>query len=301
MLEFKRVTPEDREHYQTYLCRSPQRGCEYSLANLVLWGRQSMTVAHDCALFFSQFSRRTVYPFPVGGGDRRAAVAAIMEDARQRGIPCRITGILESEWEELDGWFPGRFRFHNDRDSYDYVYAIDDLADLKGRKYQRKRNHCNRFRQEHPEYEVLPITPALLPQLRDLSRAWYADRAERDPQGDYHMEKAALKRAFDHYEALSMEGLALACGQELVAFTMASFQCRDTMDVHFEKALLEGAYPVINHEFARYIRAKYPQVRYLNREDDLGLEGLRKAKLNYYPHHMVEKGWACLLEDGYDY
>ena len=89
----------------------------------------------------------------------------------------------------------------------------------------------------------------------------------------------------------------------MVAFTMGSFLCCDTMDVHFEKALseAEGAYPVINFEFARYLRSKYPQLQYLNREDDMGLEGLRKAKLSYYPHHMVEKGWVCLLEDGYDY
>ena len=117
------------------------------------------------------------------------------------------------------------------------------------------------------------------------------------------MEKAALTKALDHYSRLGLEGLVLRIGEETVAFTIGSFLCCDTMDVHFEKALseAEGAYPVINFEFARYLRSKYPQLQYLNREDDMGLEGLRKAKLSYCPHHMVEKGWACLLEDGYDY
>jgi len=75
------------------------------------------------------------------------------------------------------------------------------------------------------------------------------------------------------------------------------------MDVHFEKARpdVDGAYAVINCEFARYIRQKHPYIRFLNREEDMGLEGLRKAKESYYPHHMTEKCWACLLEDGYDY
>ena len=303
MLNFKRIAPEDREIYQKYLCCGSQRGCEYSFANLYLWGRQSVAEAHGHAVLFSQFNRRTVYPFPVGNGDKKAVLEAIMLDAKERGIPCRITGILEEDREALEALFPGKFRIHCDRDSYDYVYDINDLADLKGRKYQRKRNHCNRFRQEFPNYEVIPITEALIPQIRNLSEKWYAQKLLENPESDYHMEKAALFRALDHYTALEMEGLALCIGEEMVAFTMGSFMCCSTIDVHFEKALseAEGAYPVINFEFARYIRSKYPQVQYLNREDDMGLEGLRKAKLSYYPHHLVEKSWACLLEDGYDY
>jgi len=85
--------------------------------------------------------------------------------------------------------------------------------------------------------------------------------------------------------------------------TMGSALNADTFDIHFEKALdiADGAYAAINQGFAAYLREKYPHLRWLNREDDLGLEGLRKAKLSYYPDHMVEKHWACLLEDGYDY
>ena len=92
-------------------------------------------------------------------------------------------------------------------------------------------------------------------------------------------------------------------GDSILAFTMGRPLSNDTFDIHFEKARqdVDGAYTVINCEFARYLRKKYPSLQYLNREDDLGLEGLRKAKLSYYPHHLVEKCWACLLEDGYDY
>ena len=303
MLHFTRITPEDREIYNKYLCCGDPRGCEYSFVNMSIWGRQYLAEAHGCMVVFSQFNRRTVYPFPVGSGDVKAALEAVMADARERGIPCRITGMLEEDCRMLETLFPGKFRFHSDRDSFDYVYDIHDLADLKGRKYQRKRNHCNRFRQEFPNYEVQPITEALIPQVRELSQLWYRQKLEENPQGDYHMEKAALTRALDHYTALGLEGLVLRIGEEIVAFTMGSFQCCNIIDVHFEKALsqAEGAYPVINFEFARYLREKYPQVQYLNREDDMGLEGLRKAKLSYCPHHLVEKSWACLLEDGYDY
>ena len=100
-----------------------------------------------------------------------------------------------------------------------------------------------------------------------------------------------------------MEGLILTQGEQILAFTLGGFLSQDTFDVNFEKALdtADGAYPAINQAFAQYLRSKYPQLKWLDREDDMGLEGLRKAKLSYCPDHMVEKHWACLLEDEYEY
>ena len=90
---------------------------------------------------------------------------------------------------------------------------------------------------------------------------------------------------------------------KLIAMTMGSRLSDDTFNIHFEKAAddMDGAYTFINREFAQYLHKKYPDVRWLNREDDLGIEGLRKAKLSYLPDHLIEKSWACLLEDGCDY
>ena len=120
---------------------------------------------------------------------------------------------------------------------------------------------------------------------------WYAHREQTDPAGDYLMEKVALTKALDRYESLGMESLVLLADGKALALTMGSFLSHHTVDVHFEKARedADGAYPVINMEFARYLRAKYPDLQWLNREDDLGLEGLRKAKLSYYPDMMLEK------------
>ena len=104
-------------------------------------------------------------------------------------------------------------------------------------------------------------------------------------------------------EALGLEGLVLVEDGKCIAMTMGSPLSDNTFDIHFEKALdfADGAYAAINRGFAAHLMEKYPDLLWLNREDDLGLEGLRKAKLSYCPHHMVEKCWACLLEDGYDY
>ena len=303
MIDFQPLSLGDRNRCEQYLLDGTERGCEYSFANLYLWGRQRCAVVGNQLVLFSQFNRRTVYPFPAGSADKKCALDAIIADAKERGIPCRITGLNQDNIAYIEAEYPGMFRFHCDRDSYDYVYDIHDLADLKGRKYQKKRNHYNRFRERFPYYTVEALSVENISAVTEMTEFWYSDRLREDPQGDYHMERAALSKALAHYAALGMEGLVLRDGGQILAFTLGSPLSGNTFDIHFEKARqdVDGAYAVINCEFARYLRSKHPQLQFLNREDDLGLEGLRKAKLSYYPHHLVEKCWACLLEDGYDY
>ena len=303
MIDFQSFSLENRDKYNAILQTCGERGCEYSFANLYLWGRQKAALVHGNLAFFSQFNRRSIYPFPVGHGDLKATIDAIIHDAQVRGIPCRLNGLTPEDCAQLEALYPGKFRFHHDRDFFDYVYDIDALADLKGKKLQRKRNHINKFLQLCPDYRVEPISQANACQVQQLVDLWYQKRLEEQPHSDFLMEQAALSKALRHWEELGMEGLLLKNGDELLAMTMGSLLSPTTFDIHFEKALdlIDGTYTIINREFARYLREKYPQVRYLNREDDMGIEGLRKAKLSYYPDHMVEKSWACLLEDGYDY
>ncbi len=303
MINFQPLAPAQKPEYDRYLQDAGERGCEYSFVNLYLWGRQRAAFLYDHVVFFSQFNRKSVYLFPVGNGDKKAVLDAIMFDARDRDIPCRLTGLTYDDCALLEKLYPGKFRYHYDRDAFDYIYDINDLADLTGRKFQRKRNHLNRFRDAHPEHTLEPITDENLPAMEQMVEQWYELRLQQNPHADYHMERSALTKALRQRKELGMEGLILKNGGQVLAMTMGSLLNTNTFDIHFEKALdiADGAYAAINNGFARYLREKYPQVQYLNREDDLGLEGLRKGKLSYNPHHMVEKSWACLLEDGYDY
>lgn len=303
MIRFQYLDPTIKPEYEKSLSAGGPRGCEYNFVNLYLWGRQRLAFHEGNVAFFSQFDRKSVYPFPLSGGNLRSTLDAIIHDAATRDIPCRLTGLTPDDCQALESLYPGRFRFHTDRDGYDYVYAIDDLADLKGRKYQKKRNHINRFHQLFPDFTIEPITDDNTVEVVELLQKWYTGRELEDPHSDFHMEKAAIFKALRDRTALGLEGLLLKHNGQALAMTMGSPLSEDTFDIHFEKALdfADGAYPTINQEFARYLRAKYPALQYLNREDDMGLEGLRKAKLSYFPHHMIEKSWACLLEDGYDY
>ena len=302
-IPFRVITPDDRAQYEELLATEGERGCEYSFANLYLWGRQRIAFLHGHALFFSQFNRRTVYPFPIGTGDKKAVLDAIIADAAARGIPCRITGLGEKDLELIQSLYPDQFRFHCDENSFDYVYDVNDLADLSGKKYHVKRTNLNRFAEEYPNAHTEPLSESNLPAAEALLEEWFASRLQEDPDGDFHMERAAIRKALRDKNEIGMCGLVLMNGERAIALTLGSLLSPDTMDVHFEKGApdVAGAYVAINCAFARYVRENYPAVRFLNREEDMGIEGLRRAKQSYRPHHMVRKCWACLLEDGYDY
>lgn len=302
-IEFSPFTLQDKELYESYLAHETERGCEFSFANLYLWGSQSFAHLNGHILLFSTFGRRSFYPYPLGKANPKEVIELILADAEERGIPCRITGLGETAKRTLEELYPNRFRFHADEGTFDYVYDIDDLADLKGKKYHGKRNHVNRFREAFPDYTALPLGEDNLVAARQMADRWYETRLAEQPNADFHMERVALEKAFRDYQELGMEGMVLANGEEILAITLASRLSPDTFNVHFEKARtdVQGAYATINLEFARYIRQKYPSVRYLDREEDMGLEGLRKAKQSYYPHHMVKKYVASLMEDRYDH
>ena len=164
-------------------------------------------------------------------------------------------------------------------DAFDYLYEIETLAELKGKKYQAKRNHINRFQEAWPNWRTERIGPDNLAVCRELTHKWCA---EHEAEGDLR----ALEKAFLHYDELEFEGIVLfADDQTPVGFSMGNRISRDTFDVNFEKAFadVQGAYPLVNREFARMIRERHPEIRYLNREDDMGIEGLRKAKESYHP------------------
>ena len=294
MLDFQKLNIQQAELYRSYLRHAAHRGCAYGFANLYLWGRQFGTFLGDHLVLFSHFAGHTLYPFPIGAGDPKPALDAIIADAHERGIPCRITGLTDQEKAFLEQTYPGQFRYHCDRDSFDYVYDINDLAELRGKKFQPKRNHVNRFLADYPDAYVRPLDELTLPDCMAFTKKWYERRHADDPMADLQMERMALDRAYRYDRELRMEGLLLYADGRVIAMTMGSFLGENTMDVHCEKgdADIPGSYAAINRAFARYLREKHPELRWLNREDDVGSPGLRKAKLSYQPHHLVEKCWA---------
>lgn len=296
MLDFQKIDLSKKEAYRALLKTRHHRGCEYALANLVMWGKQRSAFLDGFLVLFSQFNKSSVYPFPAGQGDVKPVLDAILEDARKRGIVCRITGMSAEESMLLEELYPGVFCFHPDRDGCDYVYRIEDLATLKGRKFQKKRNHVNRFWDNHPDCQAVVLTEENVPAAKKMIADWFAARAD---SGDFLLEQQAIRRAFAHRTELDIAGMLLVEEGKILAVTMGSPISDNTFDVHFEKALedVDGAYAAINQAFSNYLLETFPHLEYLNREDDLGIPGLRKAKLSYNPDHLVVKFWAQPREE----
>lgn len=288
MIPFRRPQLTDRQELHPLFFASDYRGCEYSFVNIYIWGQQQFALVEGEIVLFSHWDGRSMYVYP-GSRKRREIIESLSADADERGVPMRLYGLDKAATEEIEALYPGRYSFSANRDGFDYLYDIERLTELRGKKLQQKRNHINRFFDACPDWHTRPITADNLAECRAMAADWY--RVHEDPEHDYRLEKVAMCRAFNSYEALGMEGLALYADGRIVAMTMGNRLRRDTFDVNFEKAYADvpGAYPLINREFARLIHARYPEVTYLNREEDMGLPGLRKSKLSYHPDVLLEK------------
>lgn len=296
-MEFKRLTIEDRKAYAEFADSYAPRNTYYSFATRYMWGDTYVAHYPDGMGFYTVYEGRGSYMYPVGRCDIKKIIEDYMVDSKTRNIPFSMDGLSRDDCNVVEEAFPGRFNFTTNRDYSDYIYNIDDLADLKGRKYHKKKNHVNKFKSEHPNYKIVPIDKENIEIARALSDEWFRTREIRcenkecvEKSDDYCSEKIAITKAYENYDELGMEGAILFAEEKALAMTMASRLSSDTFDIHFEKSIDEGvAYSVINYEFARMIRENHPEVKYLNREEDLGLEGLRQAKTSYHPHHLEDK------------
>jgi len=264
---------------------------------MMIWGDASIAQCGDFFVPMVTYGGRSTYLRPLGGGDFAPILPEILADSRERGIFFQMYGITPPVREYLEKL--NQFVFCAERDNFDYIYTVDALATLSGHKYQSKRNHINRFEEEHPDWTCEVITRENLPECVRMTTEWYYEHYETgaDP-ASFDGERRALALAFDHYDDLGFDGLLLRVDGRVIAYSMGVPITDTVYDVNFEKAFssIQGAYALINREFSRMVQKKYPSLQYLNREDDMGAEGLRKAKLSYHPAVILEKYRAFLKE-----
>ncbi len=297
MISFKEIELKDKEKITSYTLKSPWRNCDYSFSNLCSWhflfGSQFATV-DDFLLIKFWVRGRLTYMMPVGDGDLKKIIELLMEDASCEKKSFCLSGISPERQNEIEALMPGRFQFISDRNYADYLYLRSDLATLAGKKFQPKRNHINKFKRSY-NYEYTAITPNYIQACIDLESEWCKVNHHNQEEGTGD-ERRALLYALDHFEELGLTGGILLVEGKIAAFTFGMPINQDTFGVHVEKAdtTIDGAYSMINHEFARRIPERYI---YVNREEDLGIEGLRKAKLSYQPAIILEKQIAVLKNE----
>lgn len=288
MLNFRKIVPEDRALIEPYLRGAGLRGCEDGFTCLFLWGDQEVAFSGDIPLILRRHYLSHSYAMPLAG-DRAKLIELLRADAHEHGHRLRLFAALREDVEFLEAHFAGQFSFTPMRNSFDYIYEIDRLCELRGKSLQSKRNFCNRFEAVHPNFRVEPLCRASLPHCEEFAELWYARHA--DTGADYSGEQRALSRAFADFDALWLEGITLSAEDTLVGFAVGSRPSETAFDIHFEKSLADvpGAYAMVNREFARFLRARHPELRLINREDDMGIAGLRSAKESYHPDILLEK------------
>ncbi|SHI83448.1 DUF2156 domain-containing protein [Bacteroides stercorirosoris] len=296
MISFKDIELTDKEVITSYTQNSPRRNCDLSFSNLCSWRflYDTQFAVQDGFLILKFWAGdKLVYMMPVGNGDLKKVLEDMIEDAGQEGERFCMLGVCAGMRADLEAIMPGKFHFEADRDYADYLYLRTDLSTLAGKKFQAKRNHLNKFRRTY-NYEYVPLTPDRIRECLDLEAEWCKVNNCDQHEGTGN-ERRALIYALHNFEALGLTGGILHVNGKIVAFTFGMPINQDTFGVHVEKAdtSIDGAYAMINYEFANHIPEQYI---YVNREEDLGIEGLRKAKLSYQPTIILEKYMACLNE-----
>lgn len=287
-MEFHSPTLADSEWVRKAFSEGQTDCCEYCFGNIYMWSEiYDNRILNDNGIFVSaDFTDKPVFCYPIGNGDKKSTIIKLIEYTKNRGITLEFFGLTEKDKDELNYLFPKQFEIKEERDFFDYLYKSEDLSNLSGRKYHSKKNHISYFEKTF-DWKYEPITEENIEQCALLNEHWERLNREKNPEeiGD---ENLAIRIALDNYFDLGFEGGILTIQGEAVAFTFGERLNNNTFCTHVEKAYgnIRGAYQMINREFARQLTDRY---EFINREEDTGSEGLRKAKLSYHPHRLIIK------------
>ena len=290
MIDWKDVELKDKERVEAMICACGCYNADYSFANMFMWAHE-----YEPKICFTENRllvgnpKWNMYSYPKGDGDVRPAMDMLLEEAHAKGDKLVIRGLTDKTMEEFRAIYGDAFEISEDRDNADYLYTADKLCNLAGRHLSSKRNHINKF-ERNGDWELVKINADNVDAARQFVAEFYKEKD--DPE--LASEAIAIECMFNNYEALGFIGGLLYQKGMPVAFSAGTRLGAQAFDVHFEKALpnVEGAYTMINREFARLVCSEFPEIEYFNREEDMGLEGLRKAKLSYHPDILLMKYFA---------
>ena len=303
MLNFHTLTIADREAYQAVSLRSGRRNCNFTFANLVgwqFWFRTEVCILPHAVVLRFTFDGERAYMLCCAGTPPCHLLQAICEDSGGRmtllgleddQVDCvnaLMRECVSADTAATNTITQSHINTIKQRNQYDYIYRRADLASLAGGKLKAKRNHVNKFLSEHPDFEYRPLTPEMFDRCRRLEALWREERGDTNPEyGDtIAAEQRVMETVFAHWDALDMTGGSIWLGGRIVAFTYGAPVTHDTFDVCVEKAdrSIDGLFPLINQQFCAHLPEHFV---YVNREEDMGLEGLRKAKLSYHPEILL--------------
>ena len=292
MLEWSIPEAEDEDWINRCIAVSGTMASDASFANIyLLRNKYSTKISRYKDFIIRKYSgkgARCGYTFPLGKGDVAKALAEIEKDAKECGERLQFAFVTEEQKEVLENAMPARFCYSSDAGDSDYIYLRSELASLSGKAFHKKKNHFSKFVRTYPDYKYYEIGACNIYDAQEVADAWYYEHLQ-DEDASQLAEYKAIKEALDNFEELGLIGGIIYVNDSPCAMTIASKINENTVDVHFEKAVgeyaLNGGYAAINKLFSE----KLDGVTWLNREEDIGIEGLRKAKLSYRPKIMLKK------------
>lgn len=293
---FKDITIQDKEKLDPYFDLVEYEACEYCFSTLYMWQHAYKTgyyIGDDFAVLVGEYEGDTFSILPLAKKENLPKVIDfVLEHFEKIDKKIYFRGITTEVVDYLKENYKDKFEYIEERDIFDYVYDAEMMRTLKGRKNSKKRNHINYFINEYEnrhEYRLLGKED--FDDCLELLTTWTSNKEENDGLSEgMDDEFIGIKKLFENYDKLKdrLKIGGIFIDGKLEAFTMGELLNHNMAVIHIEKANpdIRGLYPHINQQF---LVNEFPDVEFVNREDDMGLEGLRKAKLSYHPCKFVEK------------
>lgn len=294
-IEFHKVGIEDRDKVLDILQHNNYCNCDYSFGNLYNWSEYYHTslAFHKGMLvvrFRSSDGEREAFLPPIGKGNLKEVLLDMEYTIRELDQHLTLMAVQDTALEALEATNPLDLHVIKNRDNSDYLYDREKLETLSGKKLQSKRNHINKFKRLYPDYTYEEISAENARECMALEDLWYRD-TELTPGVD--QERKMVRRALQNFEEIGLRGGAIRVDGSIIAFTVGMQISPRCFGVHIEKAdtNYEGSFTIINQEFVKHLPPNY---QVINREEDMGLPGLRRAKLSYKPLALLDKHTVVL-------
>ncbi len=288
MLDFRSVNYSDIPVIRKYFDEFNEFSCEFSAINMLIWQEYfGFSFCIEDGVLYSRncINGRTSFGIPFTR-DMPKAIDKLKEYTKENSLPLVLFGAQGERLDILSSQMSGVFKLTPVRDSFEYIYSREDLAGLSGKKYHSKRNHISSFKKKY-NWSYEDLTKDNAADVLKLLTHWYNSYTEKAAE-TMEIEEKGIIKILTGPEIDGVRGGVLRVDRNIIAFTLGCEISDSVFDVNFEKALIEydGAYAMINQQFVLNQLSSY---KYINREEDMGIEGLRKAKLSYKPQILLEK------------
>ncbi len=289
IMEFAQICLETKNELDSYLKQENYKISDISFGNLFIWScarKIEFTKSHNTLILKTTYPNENPYFFfPIGIGDKKQALQKIAKYCQSCGIAPHFKSIESSNLETLKEVFP-HLEITPSVDNFDYVYSISELITLSGRKYHKKKNHLNQFLLNYPQWKYEKISKDNAKDVICVAQKWFDSNPNQTKA--LESENLGIKNALEAWEWLGLKGGFVHLDGKIVGFSFGEVINNEMVVIHIEKAdnKILGAYQIINQQL---LANEFNQYLYANREEDLGIEGLRRAKKSYNPVFMVEK------------